>query len=158
MIFDPFEFWNVNLMANLYNYKIEGLLYNQDFSRESFNWNARLNNVFRLGTSTQMQLNLNYNGPRVSSQGRSEDSFTTDVSVKHDLFDKKLSLILQVRDLFRSSKYESTSQGPDFFSYNYFKRESPIVMLTVRINFNNYKPKREREEGENQNGVGEEFQ
>ena len=158
MIFDPFEFWNVNLMANLYNYKIEGLLYNEDFSRESFNWNARLNNVFRLGTSTQMQLNLNYNGPRVSSQGRSEESFTTDVSVKHDLFDKKLSLILQVRDLFRSAKYESTSQGPDFYSYNYFKRESPVVMFTVRINFNNYKPKREREEGENQNGVGEEFQ
>ncbi len=158
MIFDPFEFWNVNLMANLYNYKIEGLLYNEDFSRESFNWNTRINNVFRLGTSTQMQLNLNYSGPRVSSQGRSEESFTTDVSVKQDLFDKKLSLILQVRDLFRSAKYESTSQGPDFYSYSYFKRESPIVMFTVRINFNNYKPKREREEGENQNGVGEEFQ
>ena len=158
MIFDPFEFWNVNLMANLYNYKIKGILYSEDFSRESFNWNTRFNNVFRLGTSTQMQLNLNYSGPRVSSQGRWEESFTTDVSMKQDLFDKKLSLILQVRDIFRSSKYESTSQGPDFYSYNYFKRESPIVMFTVRINFNNYKPQREREEGEDQNGVGEEFQ
>lgn len=158
MIFDPYEFWNVNLMANLYNYKIEGLLYNEDFSRESFNWNARLNNVFRLEISTQMQLNLNYSGPRVSSQGRWEESFAADVSVKHDLFDKKLSLILQVRDIFRSAKYVSTSNGPDFFSYNYYKRESPVVMLTVRINFNNYKPKNDREEGENQNGIGEEFQ
>jgi len=31
-------------------------------------------------------------------------------------------------------------------------------MLIIRINFNNYKPKSDREEGENQNGVGEEFQ
>ena len=72
--------------------------------------------------------------------------------------EKKLSGILQVRDIFRSAKYEFTSQGPDFYSYNYFRRESPIVMFTVRINFNNYKPKSDREEGENQNGVSEEFQ
>lgn len=157
VILDPVEFWNVNLMANLYNYKIEGKLFNEDFSRESFNWNARFNNVLRLGTSTQMQLNLNYNGPRVSSQGKWKESFSTDVSLKHDLFDKKLSLILQVRDLFRSAKHEFTTQGPDFYSYNYMKRESPIVMLSVRINFNNYKPKRDREERDNQNR-GDEFQ
>jgi outer membrane cobalamin receptor len=157
MIVDPFGFWNVNLMANLYDYKIEGMIYNEDFLRKSFSWNTRFNNVFRLGTSTQMQLNLNYGGPRVSSQGKYEGSFAADISVKHDLFDKKLSLILQVRDLFRTAKYESISQGPDFYTYNYMKRESPVVMLTIRIIFNNYKPKSDRDQGENPNGAGEEF-
>jgi len=32
VIFDPLPFWNVNAMANLYNYKIEGILYNESFS------------------------------------------------------------------------------------------------------------------------------
>jgi hypothetical protein len=69
-----------------------------------------------------------------------------------------LSLTLQTRDIFGTAKHEFTSSGPDFYTYNYFAREAPIVILNVRLNFNNYKPKSDREDGENQNGVGEEFQ
>ena len=47
MIFDPLEFWNLNFMANLYNYRIEGVLYDESFERESFNWSTRLNNMFK---------------------------------------------------------------------------------------------------------------
>ncbi len=76
IIFDPVEFWNVNLMANLYDYKVEGILYDKPFSRTSFNWSTRLNNVFKLWTSTQFQLNFKYNSPTVSSQGRSEGYYS----------------------------------------------------------------------------------
>jgi outer membrane receptor protein involved in Fe transport len=155
VIFDPFKFWNLNLMANVYNYKIKGVLNDENFERESFNWNTRFNSVFRLGQNTQLQLNLNYSSPTVSSQGRSEGSFSTDLSARQDFFDKQLALILQVRDLFKTAKYEFTSSGPDFYNYNYFKRESPVVMLTARFTFNNYKPKRERIE--NGNEMGEDF-
>lgn len=157
VIFDPLPFWNVNAMANLYNYKIEGILYNESFSRESFNWNTRFNNMLKLGANTQIQVNVNYNSPGVSSQGKWEGFFTTDVSVKQDLFEKKLSLTLQVRDLFSTAKHESSSSGPDFYSYNYFKHESPMVILNARINLNKYKPKSENSEDENGNKVQEEF-
>ncbi|MBK7629951.1 MAG: TonB-dependent receptor [Ignavibacteriales bacterium] len=157
MIFDPIEFWNVNLMANLYNYRIEGVLYDKKFDRHSFNWNARMNNMFKITTSTQFQVNLNYNSPGVSSQGTWKGFFTTDVSVKQDLLEKLLSLTLQVRDLFGTAKHEFSSSGPDFYSYNYFERESPMVMLNAKINFNNYKPKRDPNDMDNQNGGGEEF-
>ena len=43
--FDPIEAWNVNLLGNLYNYKIEGEIFNDSFSRESFNWSTRFNNT-----------------------------------------------------------------------------------------------------------------
>ena len=104
MIFDPFEFWNINLMANLYNYRIEGVINNEFFSRESFNWNTRLNNMFKISAVTQLQLNVNYNSPGVSSQGTWEGYFTADVSAKQDLFEKLLSLTLQVRDVFGTAK------------------------------------------------------
>jgi outer membrane cobalamin receptor len=157
MIFDPLELWNVNIMTNLYNYRIKGILYNEQFERESFTWNARLNNMFKISATTQLQVNLNYNSPGVSSQGNWKGFFTTDVSVKQDLFEKLLSLTLQVRDLFGTAKHEFSSSGPDFYSYNYFERESPMVMLSARINFNNYKPKRDQNDMENQNNGGEEF-
>lgn len=157
LIFDPFTFWNVNLMGNLYNYKIDGILFNEPFERTSFNWNTRFNNMFKLGTSTQLQINLNYNSPGVSSQGNWKSFFTTDVSVKHDLFDKLLSLTLQVRDLFGTAKHEFNSSGPDFYSYNYFEHKSPLVMLNARINLNNYKQKEDRGDTENGNNSSEEF-
>lgn len=154
-IFNPIQYWNVNLMANLYNYKIEGILYNEPFSRESFNWNARFNNMFKIGANTQVQVNINYNSPGVSSQGKWEGFFTTDVSVKQDLFERKLALTLQVRDLLHTAKHESSSSGPDFYSYNFSEHESPILILNVRLNLNNYRSKTERDENENE--VQEEF-
>jgi outer membrane cobalamin receptor len=156
-IFDPLQIWNVNLMANLYNYRIKGNLFNEPFERTSFNWNTRFNNMFKITQSTQLQLNVNYNSPGVSSQGNWEGYFTTDVSVKQDLFEKLLSLTLQIRDLFGTAKHEFNSSGPDFSNYNYFKRESPMVILNARINLNNYKPKRDQNETENGNNGQEEF-
>ncbi|MBE0539463.1 MAG: TonB-dependent receptor [Ignavibacterium sp.] len=157
LIFDPLDVWNVNLMANLYNYRIKGVMFNEAFERESFNWNTRFNNMFRVTSSTQLQFNVNYNSPGVSSQGTWEGFFTTDVSVKQDLFEKLLSLTLQVRDLFGTAKHEFTSTGQDFYTYNYFKRESPMVILNMRVNFNNFKPKRNPDDMENINSGGEEF-
>ena len=136
---DPADFWKVDLMGNLYNYKIEGALSGTSFARESFNWNARINNGFTLSPSTQLQLNVRYNSPSVSSQGRWEGYFRTDAALKQDLFGKKLSLVLQVRDLFSTSKYEFTSEGYDFYSYTHYTPESPRVMLNIKFNFNNYK-------------------
>jgi hypothetical protein len=157
ILFDPLEFWNANYMANVYNYRIEGVLYDEPFERQSFNWSTRLNNMFKITSNTQLQINFNYNSPGVSSQGTWEGFFTADVSVKQDLFERLLSLTLQVRDLFGTAKHEFSSSGPDFYSYNYFERESPMVILNARINLNNFKPKRENGEMENPNNGGEEF-
>lgn len=157
VIFDPVDFWNVNFMANVYNYKITGVLYNQEFSRENFNWNTRLNNMFKLGQNTQLQFNINYNSPGISSQGEWKGFFTTDLSVKQDLFERMISITLQARDLFGTAKHEFTSVGQDFYKYNYFERESPVVMLNIRFNINNYKSQRDRGDNENQNDAMEEF-
>jgi outer membrane cobalamin receptor len=156
-IFDPTDFWSLNTMANIYNYRIDGVINQKSFSRESFNWNARINNMFKISSSTQLQLNLNYNSPSVSSQGTSEGYISTDVSMKQDLFERMLSITLQVRDLFGTVKYENRSSGTDFYQYNYFQRESPMVILNLRFNFNNYKTKRDNGSMENPNGVGEDF-
>ena len=159
-IFDPFEFWNVNLMGNLYQYRVEGSLYNDEFfSRKSFNWRTRLNNVFKFSKTLQLQFNLIYNSPSVSPQGEWKGFFTTNAAVKKDLFDRKLSLTLQVRDLFNTAKREFTSEGPDFYNYAHYNRESPVVMLNLRLNLNNYKKEQEHKQGDNEGETdsGEDF-
>ncbi len=140
--FDPIQAWNVNLMGNLYDYKIEGAFNNTDFSRSSFNWSIRFNNGIKIGKLTQIQVNSIYNSPTVSSQGRVEDFFYANFAIKHEFFDKMLSATLQVRDIFGTAKREYTYEGEDFYRYAYFTRESPMIMLNLRFNINNYKSER----------------
>ncbi len=157
IIFDPLEIWNINLMGNLYNYKVKGVIFDEAFSRKSFNWNTRFNNMFKLGKGTSFQVTVNYNSPSVSSQGTREGFITTDAALKQDLFDRKLSLTVQLRDIFSTAKYEFTSEGKDFYSYGYFNREAPMVMLNIRYNFNNFKQENEREGQNGEFNNGDEF-
>ena len=149
LTFDVAKVWDINLMGNLYNYRIKGAIYNEPFSRESFNWNTRFNNSINIGENTQFQVNASYNSPTVSSQGRREGSFTTDVALKQELFNKALALTVQIRNLLKTAKNEFTSSGPDFYSYGYSKRESPVIMLNVKYNINNHKQERDQERPEN---------
>ncbi len=154
--FDLFKFWSINLMGDLYDYRIKGSLLGNEFSRSSFNWNSNFNNSFKITKSTQLQFNVRYHSPSVSSQGRRESFFTTDAALKQDFLNRMIALTFQVRDLFQTGKFEFTSDGIDFNTYTLYKRESPMFMLNVRINFNNYKNKEGERGGDQQNGFGNE--
>jgi len=102
-----------------------------------------------------MQLNARYNSPVVSSQGEREGFFTTDLSLRQELFGRLLSATLQIRDIFSTSKYNSISEGPNFYFESFRKREAPVVMLNLSFRFNDYeREKNQRQRGEN--GMDEE--
>ncbi len=158
-IISPFQIWDVNLMGNIYNYKIEGVINDIPFSNESFNWNARLNNILKISKTFQLQFNLRYNSSTTSSQGKMEGYFSSDLAVKKVLFENILTATLQIRDVFGTAKHEFTSEGPGFYNYTYFSRESPVVMLNFRFNFNNYKQEGQKGENGQEGGMdaGEDF-
>ena len=124
---DPLSIWNLSVMGNVYDYRIEGMLYGEPFTRTSFNWTTRISNSLKFSETFQIQVNTRYNSPSVSTQGKREGYFRTDVAVKKQFLDKKLSLTLQVRDLFQTAKWEYTSQGADFYSYIHHTRQAPMV-------------------------------
>jgi outer membrane receptor protein involved in Fe transport len=143
LIFDPLSFWNINFMGNIYNYRIEGSILDEPFSNESFNWQTRMNNTFKLWSSTQIQFNTNYTSPTVTSQGEWADYFSSDLSIRQELISNILAVTLQIRDLFGTTKREYTSEGTNLYNYNYFDMHTPSLMFNLRYTFNNYKPKRE---------------
>ncbi len=143
LIFDPFSFWNINFMGNIYNYRIEGSILDEPFSNESFNWQTRMNNTFKLWSSTQIQFNTNYTSPTVTSQGEWAGYFSSDLSIRQELISNVLALTLQIRDLFGTTKREYTSEGTNLYNYNYFDMSTPAFTFNLRYTFNNYKPKRE---------------
>jgi hypothetical protein len=142
-----FKWWKADLSANLYQYKLEGSYGETTFDRESFNWNSRLSNTFRFGKGTRIQINSRYNSPTVTAQGKRGDYWRTDVALSQEFFNKKMTAILQVRDIFGQAAWKEESMGPDFYSYREFQNKSPQINLTLNYRFNNYN--RKRNQGEN---------
>jgi len=134
--------WNLNLMGDIYHYRVEGTINDRHFSRESFNWGGRIHNTFRFGESWQIQFNGMYRSPSVSSQGRREGFFMSNLSLQKSFFEEKLSATLQIRDLFGTRQREFTSEGEDFYTYRFMEMESPVIMLNFQLNLNNYEQQR----------------
>jgi outer membrane cobalamin receptor len=152
------KWWAITLMGDLYDYRVKGTIYDEPFSRQSFNWSFRYNNTFKLTKSTRLQLTGRYRSPTVTAQGRRQGSFMTDAALRRDFMNRKLSANLQIRDFLGTGEFEFESEGPDFYSYRKFTRESHVVTLTVSYNFNNYKPdRRQNREVETFEGEMEEF-
>ncbi|OGC43209.1 hypothetical protein A2Y85_04915, partial [candidate division WOR-3 bacterium RBG_13_43_14] len=139
------KWWNPNLMLNLYDYRIHGELYEEPIAREDMNWGLRLNNEFKPFENTKIQLNGRYSSPSITAQGERSGFFMTDAAIKQEFFGRRLTATLQVRDLLGSVAHENTTESSDFYSHSSFTRESPVIMLNISYNFNDYKPKRREE-------------
>lgn len=150
------KWWKLNLMGNVFNYKVEGVYNNQDFSRSSTNWRARINSSFSITNSTRVQFNNSYRGKSVTSQGTTEGYFTTSLAIKQTILEN-LSATLQFRDLFSTAKREFTSEGSNFYNYSYSERKAPMVMLNINFNINNYKKKRNGNDMNSEGGEDEDF-
>lgn len=149
-----FPWWELNLMGDLYNYRIESEL-NGSSSYNSFNWGTRVNNTFNLAKRIRIQFDGNYNSATVTSQGTDKGYYSFNAAVRSDFLDRSLSLVLQVRDVFSTMERVSITQDVDFYNYYSRSTHAPIISLSVSYRLNNYKQsKRGDRSGD---GGGEDF-
>lgn len=144
--FDPARWWHFDLMGNIYDYKQEGEFSGRSYSAESFNWNTRMNNNFKLARFTRLQFTGMYNSPTVTAQGTREGFFVTSLALKQDFLKNALSLTLSVRDVFGTMEHKSTVKDDDFYTYREWNPSTPIFTLTASFRLNNF---RERRRGSN---------
>ncbi len=137
-----FKWWDMDISGNFYNYKVEGVLYEEPFKRTSTNWNSRFNNTFRLWKNGQFQVNSRYNSATVTAQGTSSDYYTVDAAFKVTFLNRSLSANLQGRDLLGTSRRERISEGQDFRTFYNYNPKSPVVIFTISYRFNNFKTNR----------------
>ena len=136
------KWWDLDLSGNFFQYKVEGVLYEQAFKRTSTNWNSRINNTFRLWKNGQLQLSYRYNSESVTAQGTSSGYYTVDGAFKVSFLDRKLSANFQARDIFGTALREHTSEGQGFQTHYKYTPYAPVLMVTVSYRFNNFKMNR----------------
>ncbi len=148
------KWWEADITGNLYDYRVKGELNGVSFDKHSLTYSVRWNNTFSLWENTKVQINPAYHGPEVEPQEEEEGYFDVDGAIRQSFLERKLQLTLQVRDIFGTSKYESTTKAPDFYNHRIYRHKTPIVMLNVTWRINNYKSKRN---GRGNGGGGEDM-
>jgi outer membrane receptor protein involved in Fe transport len=146
--YSPTKWYTANLMADLYDYRLTGEYNDRNFEQHDFSWNSRFNNTFKVGQNSRIQIDFMYQSDKVQAQGRSIGFFSSNMAYKQDLFKKKLSATVQVRDVFGTVNHENILQGADFYQYTQFKPKSPMVMLTLSYKLNIYRANKP------ENGIG----
>ncbi len=144
---------NVNVFYNT----LEG---NEQYnlnSSDGVNWSANLTGNIQFPKNLFAQFQTSYNGPRITSQGRSVEVFVMDIGLRKDLLKSRAaSLSLNVRDVFNTRKFGSTT-NTDFFNQDFQRRMlGRMGTLTLSYRFgkqnfnNNNKRNRQNEQREEQ--------
>lgn len=81
-----------------------------------------------------MQLNGEYDGPRILPQGVTLSQYGLDASLSHD-FNKNLSAVVAVNDVFFTRRRGSLLDTPFFLQESFARREQRNVRITFTWKF-----------------------
>ncbi len=135
------DWWTLNANVNLFDYSISANIDGIKNSRNAFSWSSQLVNSFNITKSTSFQLISAYASKTVRSQGELSDYFFADAAIKQQFLNDRLSMSLQLKDVFQSLNYSLTTETGNMDLFADFQNESPIVLFNVSYKFSNYKKK-----------------
>ena len=155
------EWYRLSGNFNFYRQVTEGFAYDQDLYAETVTFSTRISNNIKIKQLFTTQVNLNYRAPENRPQGRREAITVLDLGFSRDLWNKKGSLALSVRDLFNSRKYRFETETSNYISESEFQwRRGPQFVLTLnyRLNQSDRDQRKEGARGENgYDGGGDDF-
>lgn len=123
------------------------------------NWDAKLVVNYRFLKDWTLQLNGEYESPRIQPQGVTLSQYGLDASVSHD-FTRKLTGVLSVNDVFFSRRWGNTVDTPSLYQESFRRREMRFVRFTLTWKFGEQNMSLFRRRGQQraepgQNGGGE---
>lgn len=138
------NWWTITAYSLLYHYRVETGL-NNDYRKTSI-FNLFVKNKFTLKEKTYLQLDAVYNGGYITSQRVIKPQYLLSASVRRSFFDNKLTVALNVKDLFNSVKQDIESKGEKYISNTYMERYGPYFTLSLTYKINKLKKIKEPKE------------
>ncbi|WP_106828281.1 TonB-dependent receptor domain-containing protein [Parabacteroides pacaensis] len=135
------RWWNININGSLYHYKVVNKLELGGRNEKSTNYEISWNNSFQAAKYTRIQLDGNFVGPSVTTQGKTNAFCYINLAVRQQFFNRRLTGTLAFRDVFNMARYTSNITQYDLNSITHIKPKYPVITLTLSYTFNNFKTK-----------------
>ena len=139
------KWWTLDANGSLYYYRVKNEYKIDGKDAESWNWQLAVNNNFEIGKNTRVRFEAYYVGPSVSTQGRVEDFFYMNLTLRQLFLNRRLIVGLSARDILATARYNSTQSNLHVESLTKIRPQSPVVTLTLSYTFNNFRSQQREE-------------
>ncbi len=136
----------LNASSNIFQNSIEGAIDGESVDQSNLNWNARFNGSIKVFPLTRLQITAFYNGPTTMSQGEIEPYFFASLAVRQELFKRRATLVLQMRDPLGMMKMNMKTHTEAFALDTEITPEAQTLTLTLSYKINNYQRRTKQEE------------
>ena len=156
----PTGFVNVRLYANVYDYGYR-MEYDRDGvhqrdQRDKWSWSVRVNLWAKAFDWLQFTASGNYNSPTLSLMSERKARYSLNFGIRSDLFKRKLSLFVNVQDIFNwGGRFGSGSvnTNPYYLSNNTNKMlNSRYVSAGITLRFGKMELEKKAQEGDGETG------
>ena len=156
----PSGFFNVRLYANVYDYGYrmeylrDGVM--KSTERDTVSWSVRVNAWMKLFDQYQLHMSFNYSSPTISLMSTQKSRIWFNMGIRSDFFNRKLSVFVNVQDLFNWGKKlgsGSTNDNPYYLSNssNYMVN-SRYISAGITLRFGKMELEKKAQEGSSDTG------
>lgn len=135
--YTPIKTFDLTLNANVFYTDIQGGDALGNLNNQGFSWNTKLIASFRLPKSWTLQLNGEYEAPRIIPQGRTNHVYGADFSVNKAL-SKGWSFNLSLVDMFNTRQFGNFFSTPFFTQEFIRRRDTRFLRFTVNYRFGEF--------------------
>jgi outer membrane cobalamin receptor len=132
---NPAKWWNINGNANYYYNNIKGNGNSFDYNESYKGFSSRLTSNINIPNLFDIQLQYEYEGVRITPQGRFNPAHLLDISVQKSFIDRKLILGIRLSDIFDKDAVDYTANSKDFSQVVFEKGHTRILYFTLSFNF-----------------------
>ena len=142
--YNPTNWLRLSLDFNYYTFKQQGSYKNVSYNTEDQTWLSSFRSVVKFPKIISGDFNFRYRGKNQGVQTLVEAQYTANVGLSKDFFEDKMSLTLNVNNLFDSQIRKSETTTASYYLQSEYKSQGRYVNLTVIYRFNRTKTEADR--------------
>jgi outer membrane receptor protein involved in Fe transport len=127
--------WDLTANANFFKNEVSGTNIDPTLNNSGYSWFGKLNTNLRLPAGFSLQVNGNYEAPKVAAQGSQEEVYWLDAAIRKNLWNNRATLVVNVSDIFNTRKYTNIYDMSAYYQTTYRDRETRIGNVTFTYRF-----------------------
>ena len=133
--------WDASFNFNLFKTNIINNVISQAVNTNGTSWFTKVNTTYKLNQGSSIQLNANYEAPKVTAQGRTQEVYWIDLAYKANFWNSKGSVTLSISDILNTRKYTNIYDYSNYYQVNFRDRETRIANVTFTYRIGKSDPK-----------------
>lgn len=145
------SWWKINSTVNFFRAVANGKYEDIELNSETVSWTNRTTSRMTFFKDLDFQASVNYQSPRITTQGKTIAIYSIDLGLVKDVFKGKGTLTFNVRDLMNSRRRRTVVDIPDYYSNSDFLWRPRQMTLTLNFRINQQKIQRDDDNDDNGN-------